>query len=292
MNIGQSLPAVLGGDLVGTVVRKGTDMSDSFPTGSQIFVQMMALQRGGLQGYTVVDGTYAAIVPTRIPATEAALYPVNAVTIALALFTPAGLGMPFPGTPESANFDYASQKIVIIGGGSNTGKLAIQFARIAGIGTIVTTASLSNSAVLKDFGATHIIARQDPDAESQIRKIVGDDLVYALDTISNHGYSLALSVLSNTKRGTLVRLTRGQIDEAVLAQKKAGVEDKHVVGFSAAIPAFGVLFWKVFPTWLETGLVKPLPYKVIEGLDVDKVNAALDQYRDGTGADRYHVKLS
>lgn len=292
MNIGQSLPAVLGGDLVGTVVRKGTDMSDSFPTGSQIFVQMMALQRGGLQGYTVVDGTYAAIVPTRIPAIEAALYPVNAVTIALALFTPAGLGMPFPGTPESANFDYASQKLVIIGGGSNTGKLAIQFARIAGIGTIVTTASLSNSAVLKDFGATHIIARQDPDAESQIRKIVGDDLVYALDTISNHGYGLALSVLSNTKRGTLVRLTRGQIDEALLAQKKAGVEDKHVVGFSAAIPAFGVLFWKVFPTWLETGLVKPLPYKVIEGLDADKVNAALDQYRDGTGADRCHVKLS
>ncbi|KAK5054491.1 hypothetical protein LTR84_001382 [Exophiala bonariae] len=292
MNIGQSLPAVLGGDLVGTVVRTGTDMTETFPNGSQIFVQMMALPRGGLQSYTVVDGTYAAIVPPSIPATEAALYPINAVTIALALFTPAGLGLPFPGTPESANFDYASQKIVIIGGGSNTGKLAIQFARIAGIGTIITTASASNSAILKDFGATHVITRQDADADSQIRKIVGDDLVHALDTVSAGGYNLALSVLSDTQRGTLVRLTRGPVDEAALAQKKAGVQDKHVVGFSAAIPAFGALFWKVFPTWLESGLVKPLPYKVIEGLDVDKVNAALDQYRDGTGSDRYHVKFS
>lgn len=292
MNIGQSLPAVLGGDLVGTVVKTGTDVGAAFPTGAEIFTQLKTLTSGGLQSYTVVDGTYSAIVPPGIPAAQAALYPINAVTSAMALFTPAGLGIPFPGTPESAAFDYASQKLVIIGGGSNTGKLAIQFARIAGIGTIITTASLSRSAILKEFGATHVIARQDQDVGSQVRQIVGDDLVYVLDAVSAGDYSLAASVLSNTKRGTLVHLTRGQVDAAVLAQKKAGMDEKHVVGISAAIPAFGALFWKAFPTWLESGQVKAMPYTVIEGLDADKVNAALDQYRDGTGSERYHVKLT
>lgn len=293
MNIGNRLPAVLAGDLVGTVVKTGTDVSSLFPIGARIFAQMSfkVPTDGGLQHYTVANGSYAAIVPPRIPSTEAALYPINAFTSAMALFTPAGLDIPFPETPESAAFDYASQKLVIIGGGSNTGKLATQFARIAGIGTIIAIASLSNTGVLKDFGATHVIARQAPDIVSQVRQIVGDDLVYVYDTVSAGGYNLAISILSNTKRGSLVHLVRGRVDEALLTQKKATVDAKHISGFSGAIPGFGKLFWKVFPTWLESGQVRPLPYTVIEGLNADKVNAALDQYRDGTGSERFHVKL-
>jgi NADPH2:quinone reductase len=293
MSIGTRLPAVLAGDLVGTVVKTGADVASSFPIGAQIFAQMSfkVATDGGLQHYTVINGSYAAIVPLGISATEAALYPINAFTSAMALFTPSGLGIPFPGTPESAAFDYASQKVVIIGGGSNTGKLAVQLGRIAGIGTIIAVASLSNTAILKDFGATHVIARQDPDIDSQVRQIVGDELVYVYDAVSAGDYSLAVSILSNTKRGSLVHLVRGGVDKDLLAQKKAGVDDKHIVGFSGAIPEFGKLFWKVFPTWLESGQVKPLPYTVIEGLDADKVNAALDQYRDGKGSERFHVKL-
>lgn len=293
MNVGSRLPAVLAGDLVGTVVKAGADISSSFPIGAQIFAQasFKVPTDGGLQSYTVVNGSFAAIVPPGIPATEAALYPINAFTSVMALFAPAGFGLPFPQTPESTTFDYASQKLVIIGGGSNTGKLAVQFARIAGIGTIIAIASLSNTAVLKEFGATHVIARQDPDIESQVRRIVGDDLIYVFDTVSGGHYSLALSLLSNTKRGTLIYLVSGKMDEAALARKKAGVDHRHISGFSGAIPEFGRLFWKVFSSWLESGQVKPSPYTVIEGLDADKVNAALDQYRDGTGSVRYHVKL-
>ena len=293
MNVGSRLPAVLAGDLVGTVMKSGADVASSFPIGAQIFAQasFKVPTDGGLQSYTVVNGSFAAIVPPGIPATEAVLYPINAFTSVMALFTPAGFGLPFPQSPESKTFDYASQKLVIVGGGSNTGKLAVQFARIAGIGTIIAIASLSNMAVLKEFGATHVIARQDPDIESQVRQIVGDDLIYVLDTVSAGDYSLALSILSNTKRGTLIYLARGKLNESLLAQKQAGVDHRHISGFSGAIPDFGRLFWKVFSSWLESGQVKPLPYTVIEGLDADKVNAALDQYRDGTGSVRYHVKL-
>jgi NADPH2:quinone reductase len=100
----------------------------------------------------------------------------------MAQFSAAGFDWPFPETTDSKNFDYASQKVVIIGGGSNTGKLAIQFAKIAGIGTIIATASLTGAEELKSYGATHVIARQAPDMEDQVRQIVGDDLFYMYDT--------------------------------------------------------------------------------------------------------------
>lgn len=293
MNIGKTLPAVLSGDLVGIVVKNGTEIAPSFPIGSQIFSQMSAIHKGGLQEYAVVNGEYAALVPPGISATEAALYPVNAVTSAVALFTPIGLGIPFPGTPESTAFDYASEKLAVIGGGSNIGRLAIQYARIAGIGTIIAIAAPSNTEALKAAGATHVISRHDADIESQVREIVGDDLVHVLDTINGSDRSTAVSLLSNTKPGILVHLKTIKTQDTLLAKKKAPIEDKHIIGASGTVPEFGKLFWRVFPTWLESGKVQALPYKVIDGLDADKVNAALDAYRDGTaGMARWHVNLA
>jgi NADPH2:quinone reductase len=288
-NIGSRLPAVISADVVGTVV-KG---SSSFPIGSHVFSQVIFSNPllGALQEYTLINHLYAAVVPSGITDTEAALYPVNAVTSAMGLFTANGLNIPFPGTPESKTFDYASQKLVIIGGGSNTVKLAIQFAKIAGIGTIITTASLSSAEELKVYGATHVIARQAPDIEEQVRAIVGDELLYVYDTFSIGDISLGVSLLSNSKKGTIANILTGAASETVTAQKKAGFEAKRIVGFSHAIPEFGQMFWKEFPAWLESGKVKPLRYKVIEGLDAEKVNKALDEYRDGKGGDRYHVRI-
>ena len=208
----------------------------------------------------------------------------------MGLFTSQGCDFPFPGTPESKSFDYASQKVAIIGGGTNTGKLAIQLAKLAGIGTIITTASLSGAEELKSYGATHVISRQASDIEKQVRDIVGDELLYVYDTF-NADATLALSLLSNSKKGTLVQLVGYGADESLIAQKKAGVNVKRVVGFSHGVPEFGEMLWKQLPGLLESGKLKPANYKIIEGLDVDKVNAALDEYRDGKGGDRYHVRI-
>jgi NADPH2:quinone reductase len=295
-NIGAHLPAVLGGDLVGTVVRAGPTVSSAFPEGSLIFAQF-DLHRpagGGLQEYTVISGLYTALVPLEIPAAEAALYPINIVTSALAIFTPDGFDFPFPGTPGAKGFDYAAQKIVIIGGGSNTGNLAVQLARLAGIGTIVAVASPGNTALLKDYGATHVISRHESEAEikKQVRAITGDDLVHVLDTINRPDRTLALSLLSDEQPGILAHLTRGQSSDTLHAQKQVDVREQQVVGFPDKYPEFGKLFWKTFPGWLASGLLKPLKYKVIEGLDEAKVNAALDEYGGSRVAERWHVRIS
>ena len=291
-NIGSRLPAVLSGDLVGTVAEKGSNVA--FPIGTHVFSQsLFELPRGGgLQEYTIINSLYTAEVPAGISDEEAALYPINATTSAIALFTAFGLGIPFPGTPESASFDYGSQKLAIIGGGTNTGRLAIQFAHLAGIGTIVVVASSSSAAELKSLGATHVIPRQDSDIEEQVRRIVGDELVYVYDTFTFGNHNLGVSLLSSSKKGKFIHNTPGKAEEAVLAAKKGGVECRHVQGFSHAIPEFGQMFWKQLPIWLETGKITPLKYKVIDGLDSAKVNAALDEYKEGRGGKRYHVRLA
>jgi len=289
-NIGAHLPAVLANDVVGTVVKNGPNVS-KFPIGSHVFSQSADLFSGGLQEYVLIDARYTALVPEGVSDEDAAVFPINAFTSAVSLFSSAGLGFPFPGTEESKTYDYKSQKLVIIGGGTNTGKFAIQFARIARVGTIITTASLAGEAELKAYGATHVIDRKASDIEQQVRSIVDDELLYVFDTFHSGDHSLAVSLLSNSRKGTFIHLLEGKPSDAVAAQKKAGWEEKQTMGASPAHPEFADLFWKQFPKWLQSGAIKPLKYNVIEGLDAEKVNKALDGYKDLSKGQRYHVRF-
>jgi NADPH2:quinone reductase len=184
-------------------VKNGSNTA--FPIGTHVFsqTQFNLPTGGGLQEYTVINGDYAGVVPSGISDMEAALYPINAMTSALAMFSSAGFNLPFPETVEAKSFDYGSRKLVIIGGGTNTGKLAIQFAKLAGFGTTIAIASLSSGKLLKSFGATHVIARQDADIADQVRRIVGDELLYVYDTFSFGDHTLGISLLSDSKKVVL-----------------------------------------------------------------------------------------
>jgi NADPH2:quinone reductase len=82
----------------------------------------------------------------------------------------------------------------------------------------------------------------------------------------------------------------GKVDEDVAAEKKDGFDDKQIWGWASNIPEFGRMFWKEFPKLVESGKLRPLRYSVIEGLDVEKVNAALDDIGASKGV-RWHVRM-
>ncbi|KAJ5560155.1 Dehydrogenase [Penicillium frequentans] len=291
LGIGSRLPAVISGDIVGEVIGGGP--SNTFSPGTHILSQALfnLPQGGGLQEYTILNGEYAAAVPDGIPDIEAALYPINIVTAAMSIFSSAGFGFPLPETDQAVDFDYAARNVVIIGGGTNTGKLAVQLCKLVGIGTIIAIASPANEDLLRELGATHFIARQDTDVEEQVRGIAGDDLQYVYDTFTFGDLSLGASMLSNSKKGIFVHNGIGQIPDTVLAMKQEGLEDRRILGFSHFIPSFGKSLWERIPGWLARGQIKPLTYKVIEGLDVEKVNHALDEYAAGRSGERYHVRI-
>jgi NADPH:quinone reductase len=301
-NFYASRPAVCGSDLVGVVVNHGSGTSTppsprilgSFPIGSRIFSQCVGFVPSGgrLQEYTLVNADYTALVPEGVRDEDAASWPINAVTVGMAMFSKGGFRGKFPGTEEwnGESKDLAAEKLVIIGGGTTVGKLGLQFARLAGVGMIVTTASLSGEEELKRLGATHVVARQADDVVDQVRGIVGDELVYVLDCTPGGNHDLAVSLLSNEKKGIFVHLSMGKVDEDVAAKKKAGYEDKQIWGWSHLDPEFGKLFWREFPKLVESGKIKPLTYIVIEGLDAEKINAAFDEMAALKGM-RYHVRF-
>ncbi|RLL96223.1 hypothetical protein CFD26_106035 [Aspergillus turcosus] len=289
-----STPYIPAHDLAGEILAIGPDTTTHFAIGEHIFAQSrLPLNQvlndfNGLQQYALVDIKYAArVTDTGLSDDEAATIPVNVATGFVVFFSEDGFGVPLPDTDSGVHFDYAAQKLVVIGAATNCGRFAIQLAKWLGFGVIVAVAGLRTGDELREMGATHVVDRHADDVLSRVRDIVGDELVYALDAF-NFGprQELAAAVLSDSRRGTLVTLAPavGEVDSARIGEKRMGYERRFIRGSCATHPDdFTRLFWERITGWLKTGVIRPSKFRVIEGLDVDQSNAALDEYRDMGG---------
>ena len=289
--------------MAGIVEKFGPNTSSTLQAGDHIFGQTNYLKRSndqcGLQEYCLLDAYTVAEVPPSFTDDDGASLVTNIVSPFWAIFGAHGLRLPFPFPGEDApppaelSIDYSKQTIVIIGAGSNCGKYAVQVCALAGFGTIVATADLAkNEAVLRSYGATHIIDRHAVNMEAQIRAIVGDELLYAFDAINND-FTLAVSVLSNSRRGILASMVPGKVEHPDrIREKREGYEATWIKGQSHNQPELGRKFWKWLPVWMEEGRTKATGWEVIRGLDAERVNGVLDVYRDGGVPKRQvHVHL-
>jgi NADPH2:quinone reductase len=290
--LGGKVPAIIVNDIAGTVSSIGANVT-GFSIGDHVFGQSrLSMDTGGLQQYALLDAIVTAHVPHNISDDQATTLPVNGIAAFVAMFHSTGLGIPppFPNNEEAKTFDYASQAVVIIGGGSNIGKLEVQFASLVGIGKIIAVAGISNAGELEWYGATDVIDRHASNEEikSQIQKITGDDLVYVIDTI-NTDHTLAVSLLSSTKFGKAATLLRGNVDVKKIGEKKAGYRISGIFADSHSL-GFGPAFWKELPVWVEQGNIRPLGFKVVEGvLSAEGVNKVLDEYHDGKNPGKWTV---
>lgn len=288
-----STPYVLGSDLVGEVLTIGAGThSAKFSVGERVFGHTFA--EGGqpndfnsAQQYALVDARFVGrVAGSGLSNDQASTIPVVVLAAFVALFASAGHGFPPPFAPEAASFDYKGVTLLVIGGGSDTGRATVELAKLAGIGRIIAVAGSRNEATLKSIGATHVVDRQHSDALEQIRAIAGDDLVHAIDTVNaGKEQALGIAALSNSKRGTLITLRRpeGEFDSARIGSKSASYDRRLVMGFSPIHSEVTMGFWEWIPRWLQDGKIRPSGFEVIESLDAVAVNEALDRYRDGTG---------
>jgi NADPH2:quinone reductase len=236
--ISDLLPAVLTNDVVGTVVALGPGVT-ALKVGDRVISHAgfggKECAQNGLQEYAVHDVGAGFVIPDDVESNVAALLPTNVIAPLFALFDKVkGVGIPAPWTEEAKSFDFANHSILIVGGGSNCGKYAVQLASLAGIGKIVVVGGQEDE--LKRFGATHILDRHTEQSSlvEKIRNIVGDDLVSAFDAVNPpSGQVLAANALSNTKKGKLARLLPlGPIDQSKVQGKTAGFETFDVFGSS------------------------------------------------------------
>lgn len=289
---------VMGNDITGIVQEVGPDVDGGVKVGDLVFGQSNngknTADQSGLQEFCVLDAYTTAKVPAKLTADHGASIPSSAVAAFWALFNPVSLALQPPfGSSSSANSTLVSS-IVIVGAGSNCGRYAVQFARLSGLfATIVAVAGPAQGDVLRAFGATHVVDRHGPEAEviASVRAVVGDECLYVLDAV-NHEHTLGVGCLSTTQKGKMATLCPGEVDVTRIAAKKAGYEKVFSAGASHNAPDLAKGFWTAIPQWLESGQIEALPWNVIQGLDVDAINAVWDGYRDGKSPEKQvHVHL-
>lgn len=341
MNIpgmGFSLPYILGCEISGTVVSSpspspSSSSSKYYPPGTRIGTLASFTNgkiNGGLQEYTTAYADWVFRIPDHITDEQAATLACNPFVGGVALFDPVfGFGIPLPqretsassfsSSPESEKFDYASTKIVIIGGTSIT-KYAVQQARIAGIGTIICIASpKTNRELLDVYGATHVVDRGLPLEEivAAVRGIVGGDdgegegLRFVFDTYTMGDPVLARALfpsLEKNKKKTKNQYRHQQPGQRILTMASLfGAVDipaltaKGIIvkGFRAWLGPYDdelqvpiAREWlALFEQWLAEGKIVVPPFKTVP-FEAEAVNTALDAIEKAQSGVKFVVKVA
>ncbi|KAK0654783.1 hypothetical protein B0T16DRAFT_395671 [Cercophora newfieldiana] len=156
---------IMGYDFVGTVIST-TSPSESptklkLPPGTPVFGMTRPgharpQHSGAHQAYLVAEDDFLLWKrPEDISELEAVRITSAVLTAADALFNVLGFGFP-PAGDGVPGRDPKGEAVLIWGGAGSVGWAAVQLAREAGFGTILTTASEGNLGKLRGAGATHV----------------------------------------------------------------------------------------------------------------------------------------
>lgn len=169
-----SLPAIMGNDLAGTVLRVG-DRVRRFRPGDEVFARPDKDRIGTFAERIAVAEADLAIKPASVTMLEAASLPLVSLTAWQALV-------------ERGRVQ-AGDKVLIHAGAGGVGSIAIQLAKHLGA-TVATTASGANADFVRGLGADVVIDYRDQDFEQLLS---GYDLV--LDSLGGTNLEKSLRIL-------------------------------------------------------------------------------------------------
>lgn len=266
-------PGVLVGcDYAGIVEEVGKAVTKPLKKGDRVtgFVHgsnAVHHEDGTFAEYITAKGDLQMKIPDNLSFEEAASLGVGISTVGQGLYQ--SLKLAWPTTPTTET----STPVLVYGGSSATGTLAIQFAKLSGY-HVLTTCSPRNFDLVKSLGADAVFDYNDPNAPAEIRKYTNNNLKYVFDTIS---------VESSTKFCDASISTEGGEYSALLAVKidRENVNDRWTLGYTILgedfkfgdIPfsakkedmEFAKKFWATAEELLAQGKVKPHPIKVNGG---------------------------
>jgi NADPH2:quinone reductase len=279
---------VLGSSLAGVVQQLGPNDASTFKVGDHVFgisnMTSPTADQAGLQQYAILQTDSIALVPENITDDQAATFPVNIATIAIALFTK-DFGFDFPAPWEDKPFDLTSDPIVILGAGTNAARLFTRVAtKILGIKTIIAVASLSNQSELLEAGASHVIDRHLPEELiiAQVHAAAnGAENVTRIFDCASWDHHLATSLFAKYKPTRLTTLH--PVDEAKVQEERPLCKATLVQMTNANLGSHAKSFWQTLPRWIEDGVIRPTAFYTIDGLDAGGVNKQLDEYAVGKG---------
>nr|POE80185.1 protein toxd [Quercus suber] len=177
---------ISGCDFAGTVVEVGPDVSKDVQPGDRIAgtthgANFSQPEDGCFAEYAMAKADLVVKIPNEMSFETAATFPLGTATVGQGLFQKAlKLDLPSASTkPAEKN----GEAVLIYGGSSATGSLAIQFARLAGY-RVLTTCSPHNNSYVSELGADAVFDYNDPDCGAAINRATNNSLRFAWDTIA------------------------------------------------------------------------------------------------------------
>jgi NADPH:quinone reductase-like Zn-dependent oxidoreductase len=175
--------AIVGCDYSGIVEAAGSNVKKAFKKGDRVagFVHGSNAVRsngGAFAEYVIAKGDIQIHIPEFMSFEAAATFGVGLTTVGQNLYQ--SMELPFPGDGSS---ELEGASILIYGGATATGTLAIQLAKLSGL-RVITTCSEANRSLMFELGADAVFDYHDPQVGEQIREDTDDALEFVFDTIS------------------------------------------------------------------------------------------------------------
>ncbi|KAI2464693.1 oxidoreductase-like protein [Annulohypoxylon bovei var. microspora] len=236
---------------------------------------------GTFAEHIVVQPNVATKVPDSLSMEEASTLGVGVTTAGQGLYQ--SLGLPWPNAPAEKPFP-----ILIYGGSTATGTLAIQFAKLSGL-QVVTTCSPRNFDLVKSLGADHVFDYNSPTVGADIFKVTNGEIAHVFDCISE-GSSPAISAEAIGPRGgkysallPVDNFPRKDVTTAMTLGYIAIGESFPKFGMEwTSTPAdfeFASKFWSLTENLLAQGKLKAHPVSLREG-GLDGILGGLDEMKE------------
>lgn len=262
----------MGCDYAGVVEAVGPLVKKPFKKGDRVagFVHGSNAARpngGAFAEYVIAKGDLQIWIPDHMSFEAAATFGVGLTTVGQNLYQ--NMEFPFPAEGEESD----DTSILIYGGATATGTLAIQLAKLSGL-RVVTTCSESNRSLMFELGAHAVFDYHDPQVGDQIREDTDDALEFVLDTISTPQSAAICSAAISSSGGSYntlldVQSAREDVDSHVsMAYDLLG--EPYRMGTNETTPdksclEFGIKWWNLVQKLLQERRVLPHPYQVKPG---------------------------
>lgn len=280
-------PAIIGEDIAGEVVEIGSSAS-RFKKGDRVlgFAISLSSKRpcdGAFQEYVVLRENLATKIPDGMAFEKAAVMPLAVATASCILFSKDKLGLDYPSLEPTAK----GKVVLIWGGSSSVGSMAIQLAVAAGY-EVITTASPSHFDYVKGLGAAEVFDYHNPTVVNDIVKwLEGRTLVGTVAIISGRPLWQCIEVVQQAQAEKVVVTTNPSS-----LTKSEGVQIQSVLAFAIKDSEVSKVIYEDFlPKALEKGKLIPAPEPSVVGKGLDKIQDGIDAQRTGVHARKIVVTL-
>ncbi|KAH6719123.1 putative zinc-binding oxidoreductase ToxD [Leptodontidium sp. MPI-SDFR-AT-0119] len=180
--------SLLGVDAAGIVVEVGKGVTKDFKIGDRV----AGFSHGGndrnpvtgtFANYILMKGDISLHMPPNMTFEDAATLPCGMATVGLGFYRHLELPLLTLPVAEEKSGGGDGPFILIYGGSSATGSLAIQFAKLSGL-KVITTASPQNFDFVRNLGADYVLDYHDPEVGSKINALTSNTLHLVFDTIA------------------------------------------------------------------------------------------------------------